>query len=330
MNPILLTLIIIISSLVFLFLLVLLLIEINFRKLFSKRGDGHPSIRYYSFSEFPLLTKEKISFMSKGYILHGYLYKNKDINEYKALIMMVHGIGFGHSYLFPLINYFTSNGYLVLAYDQRASGISEGRRIKGMTSAIEDIENALKFVKNNQELQRYPLYLFGHSWGGYAVLNALNFDEFIIQKVVSVSGFNSEIDFIVSFMRKLKYIKFMLYVYEFLHYGKFANINAIKGLEKTKAKVLFIQGKDDKTVPLSISGDLFNSIKRDNIEVKLLPNKGHTPFVDENSEKMQGEVMAQYGFLGGVDISPFKGVDFRKISNPDKNVYKLMLDFYDN
>ena len=328
MNPTILTLVILFSSLIFIFLVLYLVLEISFRKLFSKRGDGHPSIRYYLFQEFPLLEREKMSFMSKGCLLHGYIYKNKNIKNYKALIVMVHGIGFGHSYLFPLINFFTKNGYLILAYDQTASGISEGRRIKGFTSALIDIENALEFIKSDQNLQNYPLYLFGHSWGGYAVINALNFDKFCIKKVISVSGFNSEIDFYISVKPFLRYLKPILFLYEYLHYGKYVKFNAYDALIKTNADVLFLQGKDDITVPLSISGDLFNKINNPHVEVKLLDNKGHTPFVDEHSQKMQNEVMSQYGFLGGVDIPLDKGVDYRKISIPDENVYKMMLDFY--
>ncbi len=330
MNPVLLTFIIIVAVLIFLFLFSLLFIEILYHKLFNKRGDGHPSIRYYLFSEFPSLDKEAISFKSGKNILHGYVYKNKNINEAKGLILMVHGIGFGHSYLYPLINYFCENGYLVLCYDQSASGISEGKRIKCMTSAIKDIENALKFVSNNQKLQGYPLYLFGHSWGGYAVLNALNFTDFDIKKVISVSGFNSEIDFILSFAKKLKLLKPILYLDSYLHNGKYTKLTALKGLEKTESKVLFLQGEDDVTVSLNISGHLFKKIQNPNVHVELLKGKGHTPFVDEYSQNMQNTVMAKYGFLGGVDIPLDEGVDYRKISLPDEKIYQMMLDFYND
>lgn len=330
MNPVLLTFIIVISVIIFLFLFSLLFIEILYHKLFNKRGDGHPSIRYYLFSEFPSLAKEVVSFKSGKNILHGYVYKSKNIKEVKGLILMVHGIGFGHSYLYPLINYFCENGYLLLCYDQTASGISEGKRIKCMTSALKDIENALKFVSNNLKLQGYPLYLFGHSWGGYAVLNALNFANFNIQKVISVSGFNSEIDFILSFAKKLKLLKPMLYLDNYLHNGKYTKLTAYKGLENTKSKVLFLQGEDDVTVSLNISGLLFKKIQNPNVHVELLKGKGHTPFVDDYSQNMQNTVMGKYGFLGGIDIPLDEGVDYRKISLPDESIYKMMLDFYND
>ncbi len=330
MNPVLLTFIIIISIAVFLFLISLLFIEILYHKLFYKRGDGHPSIRYYLFNEFPNLVREPISFFSQKNILHGYIYSDKKIKKNKGLILMVHGIGFGHSYLYPLINYFCQNGYLVLAYDQSASGISEGKRIKGLTRAIIDLEFALEFVKNSQKLQGYPLYLFGHSWGGYAVLNALNFSNYNIEKVISVSGFNSEIDFVLSFAKKLKILKPILMLDYLLHYGKYAKFTALEGLEKTNSKVLFLQGEDDATVSLAISGALFKNVNNRNVRVELLANKGHTPFVDNYSQNMQNTVMAQYGFLGGVDIALDMAVDFRKISIPDEKIFKLMLDFYND
>ncbi len=330
MNPILLAFIIIFAVLVFLFLFALLFIEILYHKLFNKRGDGHPSIRYYLFSEFPNLNREPISFNSKKNILHGYIYSYKDVSEFKGLILMVHGIGFGHSYLYPLIDYYCKNNYLVLCYDQSASGISEGRRIKCLTSAIIDIENALKFIKNNQKLQRYPLYLFGHSWGGYAVLNALNFKDYNIKKVISVSGFNSEIDFILSFANKLKWLKVIIMLDLYLHNSKYAKMSAFTALKNCESKVLFLQGEDDVTVSLSISGHLFKQIDNKNIEVELLKGKGHTPFVDDYSQKMQNSVMSQYGFLGGVDIPLDKGVDYRKISIPDEKIYRRMLDFYND
>lgn len=317
----------IIGVLILLFVISLLIIHLTYRKTFFKRGDGHPSIRYPLFSEYPSLNRKPISFASKKNILHGYLYSNKNTSSYKALIVLVHGIGFGHSYLFPLINYLADNGYLIFAYDMTSSGISEGRRIKCLSTALKDIKCALNYIKNDENLGKYPLYLLGHSWGGYAVLSVLNFADYSIKKVVSISGFNSEIDFICSYSSLLKMMKPLIKFYLRLINGNDAYMTSYRGLENTTAKVLFIQGVEDNVVLPSISGELFKKVNNENVRVELLKDKGHSPFIQNHCEATQMEVMSKYGFLGNVSIPLDGGVDYRELIIPDDNVYSLIKNF---
>ena len=60
---------------------------------------------------------------------------------------------------------------------------------------MEDLEQAIAYVKTDARLKEYPTCLFGHSWGGYSVANVLNFYP-EIKAVVSCSGFNRSSDLI--------------------------------------------------------------------------------------------------------------------------------------
>ena len=310
-------------------ILLIILIEKSFAQSFYKRGDGATCIDYALPSEFDNLLKRKIAFKSKKETLRGFVYKDKSVTNFKAVIVIAHGIGFGHFYLLNLVSYFAKNGYIVFCYDQASSGMSSGKRIDCMSRASLDIDNALKFKENDDELKNYDTYLFGHSWGGFAVLSALNLKH-KIKKVISVAGFNSEIDLATEATPKIKPFGFIIRLRNFIHYGRYAFFDAYKGIIKSPAKIRYYQGDKDLTISPKLGLEFFKKYEKDNFEVIALKDKGHTPFINDESQKLQQEVLVDLGLLGGkeVDVSYF--VDFRKLSLPDNDVYQSFLEFFDN
>lgn len=319
----------ILSGLLLIAILMYLIVEVAFRKTFFKRGDGVLCIRYFHQDEFPNLDYKKFSFKSGKNILRGYIYKDKKVKDFKAVILLTHGIGFGHNYHLTLINEIAKAGYIVVAYDFTASGISEGKRIKAMTQGLIDNEHALEFVTTNEELNKYPLYLMGHSWGGYAALASLNLN-YKIDKVVSFCGFDSEIGMFTTASKLMKLLKPFVVLRNYFHYGKYATMSASKALKSTKAKVLYLQGENDVVVHKSISSSLFKSIDNKNIRVEVLKDKGHSPMFTIENEKEQATLLASFGMLGGVETDPTFNVDYRKISEIDPDILHLVIEFLDN
>lgn len=323
-------LIIALSIVMILLAVIFILIEIFYKKFYYKRGDGAVCIKYQFFSDFPNLKRRKISFKSKKNILRGFIYNDKDIHEYKALVVICHGIGYGHYYLFPWINYLCKNGYLVLGYDATASNLSEGKRISSMLQAIYDLNEALKFVENNKEFDKYRLYLFGHSMGGCASLNVLHYHHPRLEKVLTVAGFNNEAEEATAFNKAYTLLKPFLYIRNFFHYGRLAFFTGKSALKKTHAKVYYIQGENDVVVPLSVGYNKFKNIRNPNVKCELIPNKGHTPFVSDKAQEEQGKLLFNLGLLGGVLTPPTYVLNYKAISEPDEKIYQKMINFFND
>ena len=98
---------------------------------------------------------------------------------------------------------------------------------------------------------------------------------------------------------------------------------------KSPAKIRYYQGDKDLTISPKLGLEFFKKYEKDNFEVIALKDKGHTPFINDESQKLQQEVLVDLGLLGGkeVDVSYF--VDFRKLSLPDNDVYQSFLEFFD-
>ena len=307
-------------------MILFLIVEIGYVKMFPRRGDGVNSIRYYHKSEFKDLSYKKVYFDSGKYRLGGYLYQKKNLKNPKAVIIVNHGIGFGHAYLLPIIEKLCNESYIVLGYDQASSGMSEGLRVKGMAQGVIDLENAISFVKNSDELKGLPLYVFAHSWGAYSSMAVLNYIN-NVDKVVAIAGFNSEFELFSQYVKALAILKPFFYLHNLIHYGKKGNLTALEGLKKTNAKVLYIQGEADKVVNPSIGSSLFKTVNRENVVVKTIPHKGHSCFFAFSSEENQGKLLAKYGLLGGVDEDYTNLIDFRKMSEVDPDTYSMISKF---
>lgn len=305
---------------VFLFIGSLLLVNrIVSNNVYGHRGDSSISIKYLLPSDYPNLNVKKSYFLNnKKARLSIYEYQKKDTKP-KAMVLISHGIGGGHFYLLPLIEYLCNRGLLVLAYDQYASGTSEGRMICSMNQGAIDIKYAIKYVEAHYNL---PFNVLGHSWGGYCVAQGLRYSK-KIEKCVSIAGLNNEAS-----MASAAAKPFVL-LGGFLKYGKYAFYSSYGAFKKSSAKILYLQGKNDGTVSPKKTGEKYQKKfkNRENISVILLDKKGHSPIVSYESQLGQTAVMKQFGMLCK-ELVPLKTfVDFNKNNVPDMDVYNLIGDF---
>lgn len=94
-----------------------------------------------------------------------------DSSEPKAVICLVHGFGEHSSRYEHVADFFTKNGYALIAYDHRGHGRSEGKKghFPSYDEFLNDVGNLLK--QADQNFPDIPKFLYGHSMGGNVVAN---------------------------------------------------------------------------------------------------------------------------------------------------------------
>ena len=162
-----------------------------YKKAFINRYDDDKIIFYYSYKDFPGLNAKPIEFKTpQGYLIKGniYSYENHDKDD---LVIFCHGLGGGHRSYMREIELLCSRGYEVLSYDNVGCWESEGESIRGLSEAVNDLVSCLDFLAGSYNLKDRKLHIIGHSWGGYAAGNILNFRRKNIKSVTVISGFAS-------------------------------------------------------------------------------------------------------------------------------------------
>ena len=295
------------------------------KKVFPRRGDASISIKYPLPSDYTNLNVRKDYFLNnKKARISLYEYCKKDTKPL-GLVLLSHGIGGGHFYLLPLINYLCERGLMVLAFDHYASGTSEGKKIESLAQGALDVKYALKYIDKHYDL---PLYVLGHSWGGYSVAQGLRYSKKIL-KCVSIAGLDSEAAMATGPKPLIPLIRAFVKICGFTKYGKYSFYTSYSAFKKTHTKVLYIQGKTDLTVSPKTTGYRYQKAfkNKKNIQVIMMDKKGHAPIVTFESQLAQMKVMKQFGMLGGNLVPLDVYIDFNKNNVPDMDVYKMIGDY---
>lgn len=262
---------------------------ITYEGAFGKRFEM-PVSRINTIEDFDGLMKEKYTFASnKNQELVGYKYYKEDTNP-KGLVIVVHGLGPGHNVYMNIADYFTSNGYVVFAYDGTGAYQSAGDSAKGSPQSIIDLDYAINFVKANDDFKDLPIMLLGHSMGGYAVGSVLNLHQ-DISAIAMISAFNKSnslfCDFIKGSIGSVGNI-FMPYisVYEKIKFGRYSSYSCMDGFESTETGVIIVHSKDDNLILY----DNFSQFKENygnnqRFEFIDFENKGHEFILQEDTSQ---------------------------------------------
>lgn len=137
------------------------------------------------------MTCESVSFYSEGVRLEGDLYRPKgaDADELRAGIVLCHGYtGVKSLYLPDNARVLTEAGYVVLTFDYKGWGASEGPRTRlAPFSRVADVQAALTYLGTRPGVDPTHLGLYGTSYGGATAVWAAALDE-RVRCVVSVVG----------------------------------------------------------------------------------------------------------------------------------------------
>lgn len=282
----------------------------------------------YSEDDFDML-REEVSFPSnKGQILRGYIYRKDDSYTPKALIVFSHGYTNTHNDYLNQIYYFVENGYIALAYDNTGCGMSDGENMIGLAQSPLDLSCALTFVENNDNLKGYKVFLYGHSWGGYAVTAVLNYGH-KVDGVVSRSGFNNSRDMLIEYGKRLYgnwlgLLSPYAYIYEKIKFGNDVDKNGIKGINSApNTPILLLHSKDDEVISLSNSLLAYKDemVNSNRIQTILYEDKTHD--VVKSYDALEFSKTLDENTVYTKDV-----ID--KCHELDESVMKSILDFYDS
>lgn len=250
---------------------------------FNVRCDSYEPLMLRT-EDFDLLECKEYSFSSDNrQKLAGYLYSVGD-NQH-GIVVIAHGFGGGgHNSYMDVANYFASNGYYVFAYDVTGCDKSEGEGVGGVPQGVIDLDHAISFVEDNNEIPELPITLFGHSWGGYCVCNVLNYHP-EVKAVIECSGFNSSSDMFESggksqagnvIYAMTPFIK----IHERFKYGKYASNTAMDGFENTDASILVLHSADDNVIGIEYGYDKYYEKYKDDPRFTFIrfEDRGHEVF----------------------------------------------------
>ena len=285
----------VLALLAVMFTIATVITSVNMDKNFG-RGAPDPKMTFDNFYEYYAsdYPRVEVNFKSGENTLKGFIYGAE--ND-KALLVFAHGIGNCHENYMKNLVWFVDRGWRVFTYDATGSGQSEGEGTMGLPQSALDLNEALNFAENDERLSGLPVYLMGHSWGGYAVTAVLNFDH-DIKGVASVSGYNEPVEMIYerasSIVGKFRPMIFpSIWLYNKLRFGKNSGLSAVDGINKSNVPVLIFHGTNDKTVHYDESAIINHrdEITNPNVEFVVLEGFSHSGIFDieEAREYENGE-----------------------------------------
>lgn len=248
----------------------------NFPRFDRPLEDEHAYLTESHIGDYP---REEVSFVSGDNTLQGYLYQRGDA---KALVVIVHGLGGGADSYLSHMKWFYDEGFSVFMFDATGTYDSEGSSTLGFPQIIIDLEHALDYVSSHEELKTLDFLLFGHSWGGYAVLNSPHVSD-KVQAIVSVSAPASANDMIGEQIDKSmgifsELLKPMNVLYQSLRFSSYAKYDGIKAINEYNIPTMLIHSRVDKLVGIDASAAVNRQeeITSDKVQILILENIART------------------------------------------------------
>ena len=336
------TKLLIIIAMVLIFLVVILPFGASilvYNQFFGVRYTTNETLAYH-LEDYPGLKRTAYPFPSdQGQTLAGYLYYTEDCSP-RGIVVIAHGFGGGgHNFYMDCAYFFAQNGYYVFAYDATGNDESEGSGVGGLPQGVIDLDYALDFIAQQEELKELPVMLFGHSWGGYSVTGVLTYHP-EVNAVVSFSGFNRSSDLVLSqgtMMVGAGTALLMPYinVYEWLKFGDYATNTAMDGFENSDAAVFIVHSEDDNTVFQKHGYDIYYEAYQNDPRFTFVhfTDKGHNYvyYSQEAIDYINGfnEEYAQWGETWPEDLSYDEQVqrksDYLK-ENLDRSIWSYPID----
>ena len=188
---------------------------------------------------------EAVTFDANGVSLSGLVIGNGQ----KGVIVMVHGMRSGMDAHFAEADYFAAQGYTVFSFDGSGTRTSGGSSRKSVSLARDDLNAALDWLETTA-LSDLPVFLYGHSSGGYAVATTLDRAD----ATVAICAFDDPIDTMcdtarpyVGFLARLQ--RPFLALWNRIEAGADANESASACISQTDAPILIIGASEDQVIP---------------------------------------------------------------------------------
>lgn len=221
------------------------------------------------------LPREKFFYYVKGKRLRGYFYPVKSA---RGMVVFCHGMGSGADDYIPLIEEMTLGGFSVFAYDSTGTYDSSGKGTVGIFQQTEDLLMTLDYLAEEERFSRIPIYLLGHSWGGFAVTSALSLTSNILG-VASISAMNSGTGIMLEKTREIigkasVLASPIINLSQKIHYGNHIYLTSVDGINSAGIPTLIAHGVEDKVVPFATQSIVANRDKITNPHIDYLISKG--------------------------------------------------------
>lgn len=286
--------------------------------------DKYSADRYLVYddvkNEYP---RRKFVFESGENTLSAYLY-GKENN--KGIIVVAPGHTDANDIKLYEIRYFVDAGYQVICFDYSGCYTSEGKAFGGYTQAVYDLDALLGFMESGDEFADMPIYLFGHSLGGYAVAATLEMGH-NVQAVVSASGFDTaeeQWQYSISKYTGFLYpvIKPFNNLFVNAKYGDNKTLSAVDGINSTDIPILVISAEDDSfyggASPIYRRRD---EITNPNCTFILMNEENHNGHYDYF---LTDEALAYQ------QSAPDTNIDKELFMEHDAEIMQMIIDFFDN
>lgn len=266
--------------------------------------------------------RKKITIPSGDNILSAYLYGE---DNSKGVIVVAPGHGDANDIKLYEIRYFVDAGYRVLGFDYTGCYTSEGKAFGGYTQAVYDLDSILTYCDNNDSFSNMPIYLFGHSMGGYAVTAVLNYNH-RVDAVVSASGFNSASEQWECSLKRFTGIVYPVIrpinlAFIYFEYGKDRDLSAIDGINSVDIPVLIISADTDvfyngKRSPIYEKREM---IINENCEFMLMDRPNH----NEHYTYFLTDAALEYQ-----ESNPSENIDKEVYMEHDEQILGMIIDFF--
>ncbi|MCL1963967.1 MAG: lysophospholipase [Firmicutes bacterium] len=220
---------------------------------FSRVENADPDT-FFSYYTYPDVDKAKyprseFTFSSKGNTLVGYEYGAPNT---RGLIVISAGLGGTGDEYMTFMTRFVDDGYRVITYNNTGVASSEGGNTRGLYQSAIDLDALLTHLESQKEYGDLPVYLLGHSWGGYAVCAALN-QPHRVNASVSMAGYADGMEMFVGAGKELAgNVFYLLYPYlwaiQKCYFGADMDVSAIDGINASDIPFLIIQGEKDELI----------------------------------------------------------------------------------
>ncbi len=124
----------------------------------------------------------------------------------------------------------------------------------GLPQHVLDMRQILRYVQQDKDLSAYPLFLYGHSWGGYAANAVSCLEGFPGRGLISVAAYNDALAVVRHVSRwrygRLSSLVIMLFeIYQRIFFGRMSRMTSAQGLQKLTCPMLICHSQDDAIVP---------------------------------------------------------------------------------
>lgn len=181
--------------------------------------------------------------------LKGYYYESV---SKKGLVVLVHGFRSGADDYLHVTQSLVENGYNVFAYDCTGTYESSGEGTVGMCQSLVDLDLVLSYLESTPPYSTQPMFLVGHSWGGYAAASVLALHSGIRAAACLAPMYNGATMMIEKgeqYVGKLAVTaKPVFTVYQRMLFQDYVEHNSVRGINSVDIPVLVAHGVDDTTI----------------------------------------------------------------------------------